>query len=318
VLITSRNRTWSGVARQLDLEVFSRAESVAFLCKRSGRKEPEAAGELARELGDLPLALAQAAAYIDARAMTISDYLSLYRDPALARRLRDEGLESSEYPASVARTWLLTFQRLAGASPAAIELLRLCAFLDPDDIDLDLFTAGRTHAGKHLATMLDDRLKRIETAGVLAATSLVTVPAEGHLRVHRLVQAATRDQLNGDEIARWAARVLNLVDANFPNDPDDHRSWRVCATLAPHVEAVARHAESYRDLARTVGSLLLALGEYLWASAQLIAARTTLQHAVAINQEAYGPDHPEVAITLGTLGAVQLDLGELADARTTL
>ena len=44
--------------------------------------------------------------------MTISGYLALYRDPVLARRLRDEGLESGEYPASVARTWLLTFGQL--------------------------------------------------------------------------------------------------------------------------------------------------------------------------------------------------------------
>jgi hypothetical protein len=129
-LITSRNRAWSGIASQLDLKVFSRAESVAFLGKRSGRTEPDAAGELAGELGDLPLALAQAAAYIDARAMSISGYLALYRDPVLARRLRDEGLDSGEYPASVARTWLLTVGQLAGERPAAVELLRLCAFLD--------------------------------------------------------------------------------------------------------------------------------------------------------------------------------------------
>ena len=107
VLITSRNREWSGIALKLDLEVFSRAESVAFLCKRTDREEPDAARDLAAELGDLPLALAQAAAYIDARAVTISRYLALYRDPAVARKLRDEGLKSGEYPASVARTWLL-------------------------------------------------------------------------------------------------------------------------------------------------------------------------------------------------------------------
>ena len=148
VLITSRNRAWSGVASQLDLEVFSRAESVEFLYKRSGRPEPEGAAELAGELGDLPLALAQAAAYIDARAVTISGYLALYRDPVLARQLRDEGLESGEYPASVARTWLLTFGQLAGDRPAAVELLRLCAFLDPDDIDLDVLAAGTTEVGR--------------------------------------------------------------------------------------------------------------------------------------------------------------------------
>jgi hypothetical protein len=214
VLITSRNRAWSGVAAQLDLEVFSRAESVAFLCKRSSRAEPEAAEDLAGELGDLPLALAQAAAYIDARAVTISGYLALYRDPALARRLRDQGLDSGEYPASVARTWLLTFRELASERPAGVELLRLCAFLDPDDIDLDVLAAGAAELGGVLAAALGDRLERAETAGALARASLVTVPAEGRLRIHRLVQAVTRDQLDDDQTAAWARRALNLVAAD--------------------------------------------------------------------------------------------------------
>ena len=203
VLITSRNRAWSGIATQVDLGEFSRAESVKFLCERSGSDEPEAAGELADELGDLPLALAQAAAYIDTRSMTIRRYLELYRDPVLARRLRDAGLDSAEYPASVARTWLLSFTQLSAEHPAAVELLRLCAFLDPDDIDLDLLSAGREETGEVLARVLGDRLERTETVGALAATSLVTVPAEGHLRVHRLVQAVTRDQLDDDQAAAW-------------------------------------------------------------------------------------------------------------------
>lgn len=179
VLITSRNRAWSGIASQLDLEEFTRAESVEFMCNRSGRPEPGAAGELAGELGDLPLALAQAAAYIDARAVTISGYLALYRDPVLARRLRDEGLDSGEYPASVARTWLLTFGQLSGDRPAAVDLLRLYAFLDPDDIDLNVLAAAAAEAGTVLAAVLGDPLERAETAGALARTSLVTATAEG-------------------------------------------------------------------------------------------------------------------------------------------
>ena len=216
VLITSRNRQWGRIAAQLDLEEFTRAESVAFVGKRSGRDEPEAAAELAEELGDLPLALAQAAAYIDTRAVTVGGYLALYRDPALARRLRDEGLESEEYPASVARTWLLSLAQLSGERPAAVELLRLCAFLDPDDIDLELLAAGAAQAGEVLAAALGDRLERAETAGALARASLVTVPAEARLRVHRLVQAVTRDQLDDDQAAVWARRALDLVSAMFP------------------------------------------------------------------------------------------------------
>ena len=318
VLITSRNRAWSGVASQLDLEVFSRAESVTFLCKRSGRAEPDAAGELAGELGDLPLALAQAAAYIDARAVTISGYLAMYRDPMLARRLRDEGLDSDEYPASVARTWLLTFGKLTGDRPAAAELLRLCAFLDPDDIDLDVLAAGATGAGGALAAALGDRLERTETAGALARASLVTATAEDRLRVHRLVQAVTRDQLDEDQLAAWSGRALSLVTAVFPDDPEDHRSWPVCASVAPHVEAVAAHTERYEDLAGKRGRLLGQLGIYLIESAQLRAALSVLERALAIEEAAYGSDHSRVAITLTILGVLQLELGELPAARASL
>ena len=89
--------------------------------------------------------------------MTIRRYLGSYRDPVLARRLRDADLASAEYPVSVARTWLLSFRQLSSEHPAAVELLRLCAFLDPDDIDLDLLSTGRAEVGDVLARMLDDR-----------------------------------------------------------------------------------------------------------------------------------------------------------------
>ena len=159
----------------------------------------------------------------------------------------------SEYPASVARTWLLSFGQLSGERPAAVELLRLCAFLDPDDIDLDVLAAGAAEAGEVLAAALGDRLERAETAGALARASLVTVPAEGRLRVHRLVQAVTRDQLDDDQVAAWSRRALSLVAAVFPDSREDHRSWPVCASLAPHVEAVAAHTECYPDLAVEAG-----------------------------------------------------------------
>jgi Tfp pilus assembly protein PilF len=318
VLITSRNRAWSGVASQLDLEVFSRAESVAFLCRRSGRPEPEAAGELAAELGDLPLALAQAAAYIDARAVTIGGYLTLYRDPALARRLLDEGLEAGEYPASVARTWLLTIGQLSADRPAAVELLRLCAFLSPDEIDLDVLATGAAAAPGGLAAALGDRLERTETAGALARASLLTATAEGRIRVHRLVQAVTRDQLDENLLAAWTGRVLDLVTAVFPGKPQDHRSWPACASMASHAEAIAAHAGRYRNLAAKSARLLGRLGVYLIASAQPRAALDVLERALAMEEAASGPGHHEAAVILNNLGIAQWELGDLAAGRASV
>jgi tetratricopeptide (TPR) repeat protein len=287
VLITSRNRAWNGIAAQLDLEVFDRAESVMLLRNRTGRKEPAAAGELADELGDLPLALAQAAAYIDTRAATISGYLTLYRDPEIARRLRAHGLESAEYPVSVARTWLLHFDQLSQERPAAIELLRLCAFLDPDEIDLDLLSSGVDHIGGVLAVSLGDRLERTETVGALARASLVNIPGEGRLRVHRLVQAVTRDQLDSDQAQAWARRALALLEAAFPAEPWEPECWPECASLVAHVQAAVANAEVYPALAEERGALLGILGIYLVASAQYVAGRAAMERTVGIQRAAF-------------------------------
>jgi tetratricopeptide (TPR) repeat protein len=316
ILITSRNRVWGRIAAQVDLGEFSRTESVKFVIERSGSDEPEAASELAAELGDLPLALAQAADYIDPQSMTIRSYLDSYRDPVLAQRLRDVGLSSAEYPASVAQTWLMSFSQLSKKKPTAVDLLRLCAFLDPDDIDLDLLSTGRTEFDTVLTAIFDGQ-ERIEAVGALAARSLVTVPVQGHLRVHRLVQAVTRDQLDDEQSAEWAERALGLVAAILPPEPGDYRSWPIYAKLAPHIEAVTRHATSASLSARKI-DLLRKLGNYLSESEQLRAARITVEHVLEIQEAAYGPDDPEVAKTLDNLGAIQLKLGELGEARAVI
>jgi tetratricopeptide (TPR) repeat protein len=317
VLITSRNRVWSGIATQVDLDEFSVAESVEFLGERSGCEEPEAAAVLAKELGNLPLALAQAAAFIDARSMTIHGYLELYGDPILARRLRDAGLDSAEYPASVARTWLLSFMQLSDEHPAAVELLQLCAFLDPDDIDLDLLSAGRAEVGEVLAGVLGDKLERTEAAGALAAASLVAVPAEDHLRVHRLVQAVTRDQLDDDQAAQWAKKALHMAEAILPAEPADYRSWPTYARLAPHIEAIIGHVISYPILADK-GLLLRNLAVYYSESKQLGAAHSMFQRVLVIDDAVYGPEHARVAMDLDNLAAVQIRMGEFGKARASI
>ncbi|HTS97656.1 MAG TPA: FxSxx-COOH system tetratricopeptide repeat protein [Streptosporangiaceae bacterium] len=317
ILITSRNRAWSGLAAQLDLYVFDRDESVALLRERTRRDEPEAAGDLAAELGDLPLALAQAAAYIDTNAITIAGYLDLYRDPDIARRLRAHGLESAEYPASVARTWLLHFDQLSRERPAAVELLRLCAFLDPDEIDLGVIIPAAHFAGEVLAAAIRDPLERAETVGALARASLVNIPAEGQLRVHRLVQAVTRDQLDDQQGAEWARRALKLLGAEFPAEPWDSGSWPDCAGLAAHLQAAVAIAESYPELSEACRRLLGDVGMYLAASAQHLAWRSALEHSLDIQKSARGPSRTTLVNNVPNLGLVEQELGDTNIARAT-
>lgn len=199
-----------------------------------------------------------------------------------------------------------------------LQLLRLCAFLGPDEIDLDVLAAGAAGAAGSLAAVLGDRLERTETAGALARASLLTATAEGRLRVHRLVQAVTRDQLDEDLLAAWSGRVLELVTAVFPGKPQDHRSWPVCASMASHAEAAAAYAGRYRNLAGKSARLLGRPSVYLCASAQSRTALVVLERALAMEEAADGPGHPEVAVILNNLGIAQWELGDLGAARASV
>src|SRR5205085_1287218 len=90
-----------------------------------------AAERIVREMDGLPLALVQAAAYVEETGCGLEEYLRLYgthRKDLLARHSR----YVFNYPDTVATTWSLSFAQVEQHSPAAAEVLRFCAFLAPD------------------------------------------------------------------------------------------------------------------------------------------------------------------------------------------
>jgi tetratricopeptide (TPR) repeat protein len=319
VLITSRHSSWlDTVETVLELDVFSREESIDFLCARMRDKDRRTAGELASELGGLPLALAQAAAFIDATGTSTAEYLNLYREPKTARLLRDDDRRPGDYESSVARTWELTYRKLKKEDQQAAGLLELCAFLDPDEIDPDLL-ATAAMSDPVLAAFLADPLKRTLAAGSLLKISLARRlrPGEPPFQVHRLVQAVTRDYLEADELAAWLSRAVTLLTAAFP-DPGDSRSWLHCARLAPHIMAVTSHVGGYPDIAIASGKLLNDVAFYFQVTAQFAVARASLTRALTLQKDALGADHAEVARTLGNLSSLLAELAELDEAERCL
>jgi hypothetical protein len=129
VLITSREPGWAEIAAPVEVDVLARAESVAILRDRVTGLGLADADRLAAELGDLPLALAQAAGFLAGTGMTAGQYLGLLR--TRAGPLLDQAVPGS-YPRSLAAATGLTVSRLADADPAAAELASLCAFLGPE------------------------------------------------------------------------------------------------------------------------------------------------------------------------------------------
>ena len=161
VLLTSRAHNFEvlGIRKPIRLPVLEPDEAREFLGKRTDREasldpaEWDAVRTLAGELGYLPLALEQAAAYMVEHEEPFSVFLAAYR--ALRMKLLDEmGPVAGEYPETVRTTWKRSFDAVVEASPASIELLRLSAFFAPDAIPYELILEGASELGELLAPAL--------------------------------------------------------------------------------------------------------------------------------------------------------------------
>lgn len=313
VIITSRDPIWSGVASPLAVQVWPRGESIKFLVNRTDESDEAAANELAEAVGDLPLALERAAAYMDETRRSIASYLDLFRGQQ--RDLLNRRDEAADYPLSVAAALELSIERVEEDTRAAADLLNLCAFLAPDDIPLDIIRAGTEHLPERLAAAARDDLAWDKAIGALLRYSLVERSGDA-LSVHRLVQAVTRDRLAEDETGTWAGAAVSVLDGAFPSDvQNDLAAWPVCSLLLPHALVATAHAEGLNVALESVSGLLNPLGMYLRVRARFSEARAVFERAVAIGEAAFGPDHPAVGYFVSNLGGALQDLGDLAGAQ---
>jgi tetratricopeptide (TPR) repeat protein len=308
IIITSRSPDWGSVAGLLPVKKFDRADSIEFLCKRTGQDDQDAADALADELGDLPLALEQAGAYIETTGTTLADYQELFR--SRRRELWGDEFPPPDYPDSVATTWSLSMDDVRVKSEEAADLLNLCAFLAPDEIPLEILGEGAEHIPEPLASTASDRLAMNRAIRVLRRYSLIDVSDES-LSVHRLVQAVVRDRLGEDEEKRWAETAVRLLSAVFPLESDDVRTWHRCSRLLPHAMAAAAHAEAREAAPEETSLILNQTGLYLLGRAEFVEAKAHLERALTLAEKVYGRDHPVVAIRVNNLGGVLRALGDL-------
>ncbi len=312
VIITSRNPGWSKIAKLLPAKVFDRTESIDFLCMRTEQDDKEAADMLAEELGDLPLALEQAGAYIEETTMSLAAYCELFK--SRRQELWGEETPPMGYPKAVGATWSLAMDRVGEESPEAAYLLNLCSYLAPDDIPIELLRKGKEHLPEPLASAVTNQLIMNRAVRSLSRYSLIESKDE-KLSVHRLVQAVVRDRLDEDDKKDWVKIALNLVNEVFPNKSSDVRTWPLCSPLMPHALVAAAHAEMLEVAPGETYYILNQIGTYLSGRADFKEAKGLYKRALLLAEQVYGLDDPKVAINLSNLGGVLRDLGDLQGAK---
>ncbi len=353
VLITSRTPSW-GTTSKVELGVLKQDEALNFLRKRIGDRDKESLAALSATLGSLPLALEQAASYLDETRATPAEYLQMFHEhgPELL------AVETATTEQTVATTWRVALDQVRMQAPAAQDLLILCAFLHPDGIPKSLFTEHSDGLPEELRAPFARGFAFNQVLATIHRYSLMQVSSDS-MSIHRLVQAVIRSSLTQDEARASAARVVVLVDSAFPSGGSDTALWDQCGLLLPHAlaaidnaEAVgaeslisalllnkvasflwgrADHSQAKRLLEQAlalergrqgddlaIADRLNDLGLVLWDMGRLDEAKSALEQTLEVRQSALGRDHPEVAATLNNLGAVLCDLEIGAEARDAL
>ncbi|MDQ2706650.1 MAG: FxSxx-COOH system tetratricopeptide repeat protein [Actinomycetota bacterium] len=239
LLVTSRSPNWRHIAAPLPIDVFARSESVRLLTSYLPSLSAEQADQLAQALGDLPLALTQAAGLIAESALPVPDYL---------RELDGQATETLAekspvgYPRPLATTVGITLDRYRTEDPGAHALISFCAFLGPEPIPIRLFAgADPDRLPEPLRRVRASPLALRHSLGRLARYGTATV-TESCITVHRLTQAVIRDHThsaNGQPdhtycaAARDAlAKALDALSADLPSD------WTAFQELLPHLQAI--------------------------------------------------------------------------------
>ncbi|WP_105972898.1 FxSxx-COOH system tetratricopeptide repeat protein [Streptomyces geranii] len=316
VLLSSRDRTWVNDAGLVEVEVFQRQESTDLLHRLNAGLSDSDAEEIARELGDLPLAVAQAAVWLSESSMPVATYLTLLKD-RLTNILQTTRLPARDYPQSAAATWRLAVDELRRVNLAAAEMLEICCFFGPDPIPLRLlYSKAVTKAltlppGEPRDEMAISQLMRAINRFGLAKSD----QSNETLTVHRLVQAVIRDEVD-DERKPQTRGVVHaaLVDAN-PGDPDIPGDWDRYAQLLPHLSP--SHAAESPD--PEVRKWITDSVRYLWKRGLHTDARNLAQRTLT-RWETSGighPDDPQTLMLRVQLGNVLRSKGRLTEAYET-
>jgi tetratricopeptide (TPR) repeat protein len=354
VILTSRRRNWAatGGVRRLALPALPRpAGQELLLAPRAVARATTPAALLAdpataadadavcEALGDLPLALALAGAYLEVTpTATLAGYrAALAAAPPVRPDPKPDDVLPAGHEAGILQAFALSYdlvearkldeilararpgpllqwvQRKPSApdsaphnAPARI-LLHPAALLAPAPIPRRLLAraAGLAPSNGAVPPQADQALSRLAALGLVASLDDDTV------RVHRLLAAYVRRRAPGSAKDHTAIARALIAEVSAIADAGDPRPGLACL---PHLRQVARGADARGD--ESAAWLHNQLGRVLRAQGDLAGARPAYERALAIDQAAYGPTHPEVATDLNNLGGLLRAQGRLAEARS--
>ncbi|WP_406499104.1 tetratricopeptide repeat protein [Streptomyces sp. NBC_01604] len=334
-LVTTRRRDAAlfGEGRcRIEVGLFTEAEAAAYLTASlaaQGRVEPaDQVAALAAELGRLALALAQAAAYLIDSGETVAAYRDLLADCAtMLIELAPDALPD-EQAVALAAAWSLSIARADTLRPAGLArpMLHLAALLDANGIPQEVLTgevacahltAHRTVTGPNPAAVPASVSRRdaVRALRALDRLSLIDhMPGTPHqaVRIHQLIQRATRDTLTSDQRDQYARTAADALMAAWPVRARG-TALSLTQTLLANVDALTGNALVALWQPDT-HPLLFEIGFSLGSSGRATAAVRYFRRLTESAGYYKGPDHLDTLTARAHLAWWRGEAGDAAGA----
>ncbi|WP_329174833.1 FxSxx-COOH system tetratricopeptide repeat protein [Streptomyces sp. NBC_01477] len=300
VLITSQNREWSEHNSVLiEVPVYDRVESVAFVRRRAPRLDEADADKLAEALGDLALALDQNAGALNDSNTPVDEYIELLRHGADI----EPGLKvAADFQMTYYTAFSILLNRLREDKPEAVDLLRLCVFFAPGPIPVRLLRdLPIRDVPEQLAGLMEDPLLWNSAISKLAQWSVIqsdpqesgaeeSVGSTEIVQMHRLVYQAVRADMPEEELSTYSRVVRRILAAADPSRPSDTRLWPRYAEIVPHLAASGALESTNPEIQNMVLNCL----RYLYLSGEYRAGLRVAELAAEQWPQLLEPGHPRL------------------------
>ncbi|MFE9854038.1 FxSxx-COOH system tetratricopeptide repeat protein [Streptomyces sp. NPDC005780] len=292
VLITSRNPEWGEHHSNLvEVPVYEREESVAFIRRRAPRLTHPEAGRLAEALEDLPVLLDQSAGWLNDSDMPADEYIDL-----LAGGIDQDVIRvSADFPLAFRTAWSILLNKLRDTVPESVDLLRLCSFFAPGSIPVRLLRSVPPGERPGQAPgPLNDPQTWERAIGQLRRYSVVRVETDASsgesIHLHRMVHQIVRQDMPEHERQQCADAACRALAAADPGDPSEIRHWPAYAALTPHLEwaGVLDSADPQ------VHQLILNCLRYMYLSGEYVSGIRFAHPATESWERLLGPADPRI------------------------
>jgi tetratricopeptide (TPR) repeat protein len=332
IVVTSRSTDVARgfVGRQQDIivvGVMSAGEAISLLHNKLGDGPRDGATQLVEALDCIPLAIVQAAAYVNRLASRTSSakYLGelkgVEKKVQLLRKATSDTRRDGESLNSVLATWQISFEHIFKVRRSAAHLLSFMSFFNQQcmpEFMLRHYVDRDTERQDDLPQRQPEQedVDFEEDMALLSDFSLVrTTEREDEFEMHGLVQVAMRTWLKStNAYEHWHQASVQAMTQEFPDG--EYANWPKCRTLFPHVLAMVEQESPTMEKSDRWALLLNNAGWYAWQQGLLAQGECMISKALSIRRELLGTDNHNILSSSNLLACILADLGKYVEAES--